>query len=80
MTNTPNIEYSHSKPLWASIFLDTLVLSDGRVLAEGVYGPEHLRQALADHQLHPVDDIDELLDGTVDALTVRPLSHSADSR
>lgn len=80
MTNTPNIEFSHSRQLWVSIFLDTLVLSDGRVLTEGVYGPEHLRQSLADHQLHPVDDIDELLDGTIDALTVRPLSHSADSR
>lgn len=80
MTSTSSIDYSHSRPLWVSVFLDTLVLSDGQVLAEGVYGPEHLRQALSDHDLHPVDDVDELLAGTIDALTVRPLSHPAGPR
>lgn len=76
MTSTPNIDYSHSRPLWVSVVLDTLVLSDGRVLADGVYGPEHLQHVLADHRLQPLDDVDALLNGDVDTLAVRPLRSS----
>lgn len=79
MTSTPRteIDFTHSRPLWVSVFLDTLVLSDGRVLAEGIYGPEHLLQALDDHRLRAVGDASELLDGSIDALDVLPLHPSA---
>ncbi|MBB1033154.1 hypothetical protein G6031_01945 [Dietzia sp. CQ4] len=76
MTSTPNIDYSDSRPLWVSVFLDTLVLSDGRVLSDGVYGPEHLQHVLADHRLQALDDVDALLNGDVDALAVRPIQGS----
>lgn len=65
-------DFSHPGPQWVSVFLDTLVLSNGQVLAEGIFGPEHLRQALADHGLRAAGDPDELLDGSIDALPVLP--------
>lgn len=65
-------DFNHPGPLWVSVFLDTLVLSNGRVIAEGIFGPEHLRQALTDHGLRAEGDPDELLAGSVDALPVLP--------
>lgn len=74
MTSTPKSDHSPSRPLWVSVFLDTLVLSDGRVLADGVYGPEHFHQVLTDHRLHPLGDVEALLGGDIDTLAVRPLT------
>jgi len=69
MTST---RHTHAGQMWISVFLDTLVLSTGQVLAEGIYGPEHLLEALARHQLRALGDATELLDGSVDSLDVMP--------